>query len=100
MSGDPGAVSLLARRMSHLAEDVNAMRDKFSARYLGGIWEGEAFEAFARTLENVPRDLEKVGTSYCDGVAVRSARYSGALDRRCSRRRATWRARRPTPSHG
>jgi uncharacterized protein YukE len=64
MSGDPDAVSLLAKRMSHLAHDVNAMRDKFSARYLGGIWQGPAFEAFADTLEDVPKDLEKVSTSY------------------------------------
>lgn len=80
MSGDPGAVSLLARRMSHLAEDVNGMRDKFTARYLGGIWEGEAFEAFAKTLEDVPKDLEKVGTSYGMASHALSA-YSRALDR-------------------
>lgn len=73
MSGDPDAVSLLAKRMSNLAHDVNGMRDKFSARYLGGIWEGEAFEAFATTLEDVPKDLEKVGTSY--------SMASNALDR-------------------
>ena len=64
MSGDPDAVWLLATRMTNLADDVNTMRDKFTARYLGGIWEGEAFEAFATTLEDVPKDLEKVGTSY------------------------------------
>lgn len=79
MSGDPASVSLLARRMSNLANDVGAMRDRFNARYLGGIWEGEAFEAYARTLEDVPKDLEKVGTSYA--MASRAvAAYSGALD--------------------
>ena len=78
MSGDPDAVWLLATRMTNLAGDVNTMRDKFTARYLGGIWEGEAFEAFATTLEDVPKDLEKVGTSYT--MASRALhRFSTAL---------------------
>lgn len=87
MSGDPDAVSLLATRMSNLAHDVDAMRDKFSARYLGGIWTGAAFDAFAKTLEDVPKDLAKVGTSYTMAAsAVRS--YGGALEEAQSQARA------------
>jgi uncharacterized protein YukE len=79
MGGDPDSVSLLARRMSNLATDVEAMRDKFSAQYLGGIWTGEAFEAFAKTLEDVPADLAKVSTSYSMAANAVGA-YSGALE--------------------
>lgn len=79
MSGDPQAVSLLARRMSRLARDVDAMHGRFDVRHLGGMWTGEAFEAFAQTLQDVPRDLTKVSTSYSMAGDALSA-YGAALD--------------------
>lgn len=78
MGGDPDAVSLLARRMSNLAHDIDAMRDKFSAQYLGGIWQGPAFNAFADTLEDVPKDLDKVSASYTKASSALDS-YQAAL---------------------
>lgn len=63
-NGDAAQVKQLARRMRTLADDAETIRRRLTPERLRTTWSGNAAEAFAGDVAQVPADLAKVRDSY------------------------------------
>ena len=78
ISGDPAGMDGLAQKLAEAEHDASDVRAKLAPANLKATWSGPAAEAFAATIGDVPKNLEKVVVS-CRAARVAIQDYSASL---------------------